>query len=62
MEGWIAEQWSELAALAMFLGIPTLVQVSPIKVNPWSWLARKIGRAINGEVIDRVDRLAVIII
>ena len=33
------------------------VQVSPIKIHPWSWLARKIGRAINGEVLDKVDQL-----
>ena len=26
----------------------TLVQISPIKVNPWSALARALGRAING--------------
>lgn len=32
----------------------SLIQVSPIKFNPWSWLARKIGRAINGEVIEEV--------
>ena len=33
------------------------VEVSKIKLNPWSTLARHIGRAINGEVLDRVDSL-----
>lgn len=36
----------------------TLVQIAPIKLNPWSWLGRLIGRAINGEVLERVDTLS----
>ena len=32
--------------------ILTLVQISPIKVNPWSAIARWLGRAINGDVIE----------
>lgn len=36
----------------------TLIQVTPIKVNPWSWLAKMIGRAINREVIEKVDALS----
>lgn len=35
----------------------TIVQICPIKINPWSWLAKKLGRAINGEVIEKVDKL-----
>lgn len=35
----------------------TLIQVAPIKVNPWSAIAKAIGRAINGEVIAKVDQL-----
>ncbi len=37
----------------------TILQIAPIKINPWSWIAKKIGRAINGELIDKVDNLAV---
>ena len=33
----------------------TLVQIAPVKVNPWSWLATAIGRAINAEVIKKLD-------
>lgn len=36
----------------------TLIQITPIKINPWSWLGRVIGRAINGEVIEKVDELS----
>ena len=32
----------------------TFVQIAPIKVNPWSWLSKKIGRAINGEVLNEI--------
>ena len=35
----------------------TIIQIAPIKINPWSWMARRIGRAINGEVLDKVDTL-----
>ena len=29
--------------------IMTLIQVTPIKLDPWSTIARIIGRAINGD-------------
>lgn len=35
----------------------SLVQVSKIQINPWSWLAKSIGRAINGEVMEQVKDL-----
>lgn len=40
------------------LALMTLIQITPIKINPWSWLGRMIGRAINGEVLDKVNTLA----
>lgn len=33
----------------------TLIQIAPIKVNPWSWLARVIGRALNADMQDAID-------
>lgn len=35
--------------------VATLLQIAPIKANPWSWLAQAIGRAINAEVIKKLD-------
>ena len=35
----------------------TLIQLAPIKVNPWSAIARWIGKAINGEVLGKLRRL-----
>lgn len=39
----------------LLLVLMTLVQIAPVKLNPWSWLARAIGRAINAEVINKLD-------
>ena len=36
----------------------TLVEVAPIKINPWRWLGKCIGRLINGEVMSKVDELS----
>ena len=41
----------------IILVLMTIVQVTPIKLNPWSWLGRCIGRAINGEVLEEVKAL-----
>lgn len=39
-------------ALAILL---TLIQITPIKINPWSAIARAIGRAINGDVLESIQ-------
>lgn len=40
---------------SLLLALMTLVQLAPVKINPWSWLARTIGRAVNAEVIKKLD-------
>lgn len=40
-----------LVALSVF------IEITPIKLNPWSWLAKKIGKAMNAELIEKVDKL-----
>ena len=40
------------------VALMTLFQIAPIKINPWSWLGKVIGRAINGEVIEKVEALS----
>lgn len=37
------------------LVLMTLVQLAPIKINPWYRIARAIGRAINADVSKRLD-------
>jgi len=45
----------EIAAIIVALSV--VVEITPIKLNPWSWIARKIGKAINHDVIEKVDQL-----
>lgn len=33
----------------------SLVQISPIKINPWSWLAKSLGKAVNSDVIAMLE-------
>lgn len=35
----------------------TFVQISPIKIDPWSAIARGIGRSLNGDVLKKLDAL-----
>ena len=35
----------------------TLLEVSKIKINPWSALAKAIGRAINGDVLKTLSEV-----
>ena len=39
----------------LLLVLMTLMQIAPVKINPWSWLAIAIGRAVNAEVIKKLD-------
>lgn len=53
----------EIKEIVMYSGgltllLMTLIQITPIKINPWTWLGRVIGRAINGEVLDKVNSLS----
>lgn len=48
-----------LDATLLLAGLATIIQITPIKINPWSALGRMIGRAINGEVIEKVEKLEI---
>lgn len=37
----------------MVLVLLSLIEVSPIKINPWSRLAKIIGHALNAEVLEQ---------
>ena len=36
----------------------TLLQIAPIKINPWTWLIRALGRALNHDIQTKVDKLS----
>lgn len=38
-----------------FLFLMTLIQIAPIKMNPWSAIAKAIGKAINADVLKELD-------
>lgn len=35
----------------------TIIQIFPIKLDPWSWLFRKIGKIMNEEIDTKVNSL-----
>lgn len=36
----------------------SLIEISPIKINPWSWLGQRISKAFNGEVMQEIGNLS----
>ena len=43
--------------IVIIICILSLIQIVPIKINPLSWIARLLGRAINRELYDKVTML-----
>lgn len=43
--------------VAFVVALLSFIQVAPIKINPWSWIGKAIGKSINGEVIEKVGCL-----
>lgn len=35
----------------------TLIQITPIKFNPWTAIVKTIGKTLNAEVLERVNRI-----
>lgn len=33
----------------------SIIQIVPIKLNPWSWVAKKVRVALYGEIIAKID-------
>ena len=55
----IAMQWlnNDKFWMVLLCVVLTLVEITPIKINPWSWIAKKIGSAFNGEVMKEISHL-----
>jgi len=41
----------------ILLILMTLIQVAPIKINPWTWIAETVGGALNKKLFERFDSL-----
>lgn len=56
----ISDIWrtvAELGGAAFIIVLFALIKVKPLEISIWSWIARKLGRALNGETNDRLDAL-----
>ena len=42
----------------VLLVLMTLVEIAPVKISPWGAIAKVIGRAINREVMVKLDEMA----
>ena len=54
------EIWTSLVGsggfwAAIVFVLLTLVEITPIKLNPWSWFAKIIGQAFTGEVMKEIS-------
>lgn len=41
----------------VLLVLLTLVEIAPLKINPWSRIGRAVGKALNGNVMEKLDEL-----
>lgn len=42
--------------LGALLGV-TVIQVAPIKIDPWTWLFKWIGKTMNQEVMNEIENV-----
>lgn len=40
------------------VGAVTLVQIAPIKINPWSWVGRTLRRVIIGDIDEKLREIS----
>lgn len=48
-------------SLGVLVLLMTVIQIAPIKINPWSYLLRKLGKSMNEDIIKKVDNLELIV-
>lgn len=44
-----------LSGGGLLLLLMTIIQIAPIKINPWSAIARGIGKALNASVLKEIE-------
>lgn len=42
---------------ASFFVLATVIQIAPVKINPWSAVAKALGRAINADVLKELEEV-----
>lgn len=43
--------------LGCIVALTTLIEIAPIKINPWTWIIRALGRVLNHDTNEKVDKL-----
>lgn len=49
----MVETIKDLIPELTIIGAVTLIQISPLKINPWSWLAKMLRRANGVEALEK---------
>lgn len=47
----------QAGATGLLIILIGMVKIPPLQINLWGWLGKLIGKAINGEVLEKVDVL-----
>lgn len=56
IQQWINQNINGTTAIVLII-LLSFVQIAPINLNPWSAIAKYIGKAINGEVVEKLNKL-----
>lgn len=44
-------------AIGLVILLMTFIQITPIKLNPWSWIGKKISNVINGDLAKQITKI-----
>lgn len=47
----------QAGAVGLLIIFAGMIKIPPIQLNFWGWLGKIVGRSINGEVLERVNKL-----
>ena len=42
--------------LWLIIILMSIVQIAPIKINPWTWIVKTLGKHLNEDVIKKLDK------
>lgn len=54
---WLSDTCKAIAAVAAAFSVPTLIQIMPVKINPWTWLGDKVRKTLFADLTVRIDAL-----
>lgn len=51
------ENIMEAAMIGFTVILAGMIKIPPLEINFWGWLGKQVGRAINGELEEKIDKL-----